>query len=54
MAHIDLEHFEMKPAPVVRFEITRHRREVQVMLYVSALATFAIIGVAMLFLTMRG
>lgn len=53
MAHIDLEHFEMKPGPVVKFEITQHRQHAKTMLVAGIVASVAIICVAMLFLSMR-
>lgn len=50
MAHLDLSHADMKPAPVVRYEIAREHTRAKQMLVMSIIAAAIVIVFAALFL----
>jgi hypothetical protein len=50
MAHLDLSHADMKPAPVVRYEIARAHSRAKQMLVMSVIAAAMIVVFAALFL----
>jgi hypothetical protein len=51
MAHIDLSHAEMKPAPIVRYEIAQEHSRAKQLLVASIIAATMIIVMAAMFLT---
>ena len=51
MAHIDLAHADMKPAPVVRYEIAQGASRVKQMFVISVIAATMIVVFAAMFLT---
>jgi hypothetical protein len=50
MAHLDLSHADMKPAPIVRYEIAREHSRAKQMLVMSIIAAAMIVVFAALFL----
>ena len=51
MAHIDLSHSDMKPAPVVRYEIAQDQHRAKTLLVASVIATMMIVVLAGMFLS---
>lgn len=51
MAHIDLTHAEMKPAPIVRYEIAQEHGRAKRLFVASVIAAAMIIVMAAMFLT---
>lgn len=51
MAHIDLSHADMKPAPIVRYEIAQEFGRAKTLLVGSVVAAAIIIVMAAMFLT---
>ena len=51
MAHIDLSHADMKPAPIVRYEIAQDVSRAKQMFVVSIVAAMVIVVMAAMFLT---
>jgi hypothetical protein len=51
MAHIDLSHADMKPAPIVRYEIAQGVSRAKQMFVVSIVAAMVIVVMAAMFLT---
>ncbi|MEO8756155.1 MAG: hypothetical protein ABI398_00175 [Devosia sp.] len=51
MAHIDLGHADMKPAPIVRYEIAQDQSRAKTMLVGSVIAAMMIVVMAAMFLS---
>jgi hypothetical protein len=51
MAHIDLSHADMKPAPIIRYEIAQDISNAKRMLVVSIVAAITILVFATMFLS---
>lgn len=51
MAHLELDHADMKPAPIVRYEIALERDRAKQMLVASFIAAMMIVVMAGMFLT---
>ncbi|MBI4922305.1 MAG: hypothetical protein HY834_11190 [Devosia nanyangense] len=51
MAHIELGHSDMKPAPLVRYEIAREHSRAKQMLVAAVVASAMIVVLAGMFLT---
>ena len=51
MAHLDLGHADMKPAPIVRYEIAQEHTRAKRMLVGSFIAAAMIVVLAAMFLT---
>lgn len=51
MAHIDLAHSDMKPAPLVRYEIAQDMSRTKQLLVCSVIAAAMIVVMAGMFLT---
>lgn len=51
MAHLDLAHADMKPAPIVRYEIAQDQSRAKTLLVASVIATAMIVVMAAMFLT---
>ena len=51
MAHLDLAHPALKPAPIVRYEIERDMSRVKQLLVGAIVATMIIVVMAGMFLT---
>jgi hypothetical protein len=51
MAHLDLAHPDLKPAPIVRYEIARDLSRAKQLLVGSIIAAMMIIVMAAMFLT---
>ena len=51
MAHLDLAHSDMKPAPIVRFEIAQDISRAKAMVVGSVIAATMIVVMAAMFLT---
>ena len=51
MAHLDLAHADMKPAPIVRYEIAQDLSRAKQMLVGSIIAATMIVVMAAMFLT---
>jgi hypothetical protein len=52
MAHLELSHADMKPAPLVRYEIAREHSQAKQMLVMAIIAAAMIVVFAGLFLDM--
>ena len=51
MAHIELDSAEMKPAPIVRYEIAQAHSRAKQMIVISTIAAAIIVVLAGMFLT---
>lgn len=51
MAHIDLTHADMKPAPIIRYEIAQGISHAKRMLVISSVAATIILVFATMFLS---
>ena len=51
MAHLDLAHADMKPAPIVRYEIAQEYSRAKTLLVGSDIAAAMIVVMAAMFLT---
>ena len=51
MAHLDLAHADMKPAPIVRYEIAQAHSRAKQMVVGSVIAAAMIVVMAAMFLT---
>ena len=51
MAHLDLSHADMKPAPIVRYEIAQEHNRAKTLLVGSVIAAVMIVVMAAMFLT---
>ena len=51
MAHLDLGHADMKPAPIVRYEIAQEQGRAKTLLVGSVIAAVMIVVMAAMFLT---
>jgi hypothetical protein len=51
MAHLDLAHADMKPAPIVRYEIAQAQSRAKTMFVGSVIAAAMIVVMAAMFLT---
>jgi hypothetical protein len=51
MAHIDLSHADMKPAPVIRYEIAQDVSRAKQMFVVSVIAATIVVVFAAMFLS---
>ncbi len=51
MAHIELSHADMKPAPIIRYEIAQDLSRAKRMLVISAVAAVMIVVFASMFLS---
>ncbi|HWV01315.1 MAG TPA: hypothetical protein VN109_09125 [Devosia sp.] len=51
MAHLDLAHADMKPAPIVRYEIAQEYSRAKTLLVGSVIAAAMIVVMAAMFLT---
>ena len=51
MAHLELDHADMKPAPIVRYEIALDHSRAKTMLVGSIIAAMMIVVMAGMFLT---
>ena len=51
MAHLELGHSDMKPAPIVRFEIAQEQSRAKTMFVASVIAAMMIVVMAAMFLT---
>jgi hypothetical protein len=51
MAHLDLAHADMKPAPIVRYEIAQDQSRAKTMFVGSVIAAAMIVVMAAMFLT---
>ena len=51
MAHIELSHAEMKPAPIVRYEIAQDFQRTKTLLFGSVIGAVIILVMASMFLT---
>ena len=51
MAHLDLAHADMKPAPIVRYEIAQEHSRAKTMFVASVIAAAMIVVMAAMFLT---
>jgi len=51
MAHLELGHADMKPAPIVRYEIAQDQSRAKTMLAGSIIAATMIVVMAAMFLT---
>jgi hypothetical protein len=54
MAHLDLAHADMKPAPMVRYEIAQAHSRAKQMFVGSVIAAAMIVVMAAMFLTAVG
>ena len=51
MAHLDLSHADMKPAPIVRYEIAQAHGRAKTLLVGSVIAAMMIMVMAAMFMT---
>ena len=51
MAHLDLAHADMKPAPIVRYGIAQEHSRAKTMFVASVIAAAMIVVMAAMFLT---
>lgn len=51
MAHLELGHADMKPAPIVRYEIAQEQSRLKTLLVGSVIAAAMIVVMAAMFLT---
>jgi hypothetical protein len=51
MAHLDLSHLELKPAPIVRYEIERDLSRAKQLFAAAVVSTVIILVMAAMFLT---
>jgi hypothetical protein len=51
MAHLDLSHADMKPAPVIRYEIAQGVSRAKQMFVISVIAAAIVVVFAAMFLT---